>query len=80
MLQKRDDEYWLYFEDNGVGMSRTVLTGPLIDFGNSFWNSSLAIQEFPGLSALNSRGIVGKRGGKFHGMTVKKILENNIHA
>jgi site-specific DNA recombinase len=29
---------------------------------------------------LNSRGIVGKRGGKFHGMTVKKILENNIHA
>jgi len=31
-------------------------------------------------SDLNSRGIVGKRGGKFHGMTVKKILENNIHA
>lgn len=29
---------------------------------------------------LNSRGIVGKRGGKFHGMTIKKILENSIHA
>lgn len=28
---------------------------------------------------LNSRGIVGKRGGKFHGMTIKKILENNLH-
>ena len=28
---------------------------------------------------LNSRGIVGKRGGKFHGMTIKKILENTIH-
>lgn len=29
---------------------------------------------------LNSRGIVGKRGGKFHGMTIKKILDNSIHA
>ncbi len=29
---------------------------------------------------LNARGVTGKRGGKFHGMTVKKILENNIHA
>jgi DNA invertase Pin-like site-specific DNA recombinase len=28
---------------------------------------------------LNSRGIVGKRGGKFHGMTIKKILENTLH-
>jgi hypothetical protein len=46
LLQKRDDGYWLCFEDNGVGMSQTVLTGPLIDFGNSFWKSSLAIQEF----------------------------------
>lgn len=29
---------------------------------------------------LNARGVIGKRGGKFHGMTVKKILENSIHA
>lgn len=29
---------------------------------------------------LNSRGIIGKRGGKFHGMTIKKILANSIHA
>lgn len=28
---------------------------------------------------LNARGIIGKRGGKFHGMTVKKILENSLH-
>jgi hypothetical protein len=28
---------------------------------------------------LNSRGIVGNRDGKLHGMTVKKILENTIH-
>ncbi len=61
MLQKRDDGFWLCFEDNGVGMSQTVLTGPLIDFGNSFWKSSLAIQEFPGLAAagMKSRGKYG---------------------
>jgi hypothetical protein len=61
ILQKRDDGFWLCFEDNGVGMSQTVLTGPLIDFGNSFWKSSLAIQEFPGLAAagMKSRGKYG---------------------
>lgn len=42
-------------------MSQTFLTGPLIDFGNSFWKSSLAIQEFPGLAAagMKSRGKYG---------------------
>jgi hypothetical protein len=61
MLEKRDDGFWLCFEDNGVGMSPMVLTGPLIDFGNSFWKSSLAIQEFPGLAAagMRSRGKYG---------------------
>ncbi len=61
LLQKHDNEFWLCFEDNGVGMSQTVLTGPLIDFGNSFWRSSLAIQEFPGLAAagMKSRGKYG---------------------
>jgi hypothetical protein len=61
ILYKRDDDFWLSFEDNGVGMSPTVLTGPLIDFGNSFWKSSLAIQEFPGLAAagMKSRGKYG---------------------
>ncbi|EGL62691.1 ATPase domain-containing protein [Agrobacterium sp. ATCC 31749] len=60
-LRKREDGYWLSFEDNGVGMSHTVLTGPLIDFGNSFWKSSLAIQEFPGLvsSGMKARGKYG---------------------
>jgi hypothetical protein len=60
-LHKGDDGFWLSFEDNGVGMSQSVLTGPLIDFGNSFWKSSLAIQEFPGLASLGmkSRGKYG---------------------
>ncbi len=61
VLQRREDGYWLCFEDNGVGMSQVVLTGPLIDFGRSFWKSSLAIQEFPGLAAagMKSRGKYG---------------------
>lgn len=60
-LERRKDGYWLCFEDNGVGMSQTVLTGPLIDFGNSFWRSSLAIKEFPGLSSagMKARGKYG---------------------
>lgn len=60
-LQKRSDGYWLCVEDNGVGMSQTVLTGPLIDFGKSFWRSSLAIQEFPGLAStgMKARGKYG---------------------
>jgi len=60
-LEKRDDGYWFCVEDNGVGMSATVLTGPLIDFGNSFWRSSLAIQEFPGLvsAGMKARGRYG---------------------
>lgn len=42
-------------------MSTTVLTGPLIDFGNSFWRSALAIQEFPGLAStgMKARGKYG---------------------
>ena len=60
-LQRCNDGFWLSFEDNGVGMSQTVLTGPLVDFGFSFWKSSLAIQEFSGLAAagMKSRGKYG---------------------
>lgn len=60
-LRFQEDGCWLSFEDNGVGMSQTVLTGPLIDFGNSFWKSALALQEFPGLlsSGMKARGKYG---------------------
>lgn len=54
-LEKREDGHWLSFEDNGVGMSLPVLTGPLIDFGKSFWRSSLAIEEFPGLASIGMK-------------------------
>ena len=38
-------------------MSEQVLTGPLIDFGNSFWRSSLVTEEFPGLVAAGMAAI-----------------------
>jgi hypothetical protein len=52
-------------EDNGIGMSRRVLTGPLLDFGTSFWASSLVRTEFPGLSS-SGFAPVGKFGIGFY--------------
>lgn len=48
---------WLIVEDNGIGMSEQVLTGPLLDFGTSFWRSPLAMEEFPGLMAAGMHSI-----------------------
>ncbi len=59
-LRKEEDGVWLDFEDNGIGMAQRVLTGPLIDFGKSFWNGSVIRQEFPGLISKGMKSI-----GKF---------------
>lgn len=37
--------------DNGVGMSKSVLLGPFLDFGSSFWSSRSLQSELPGLSS-----------------------------
>jgi hypothetical protein len=51
---------WLHVDDNGIGMTERVLTGPLVDFGKSIWNSPLLHEEFPGLQSKNIHPI-----GKF---------------
>ncbi len=56
-LLSRSNETWLVVEDDGIGMSERVLTGPLLDFGSSFWRSPLATEEFPGLMAAGMRSI-----------------------
>jgi hypothetical protein len=56
-LLKRDDGYWLAVEDTGIGMAEHILTGPLLDFGTSFWRSPLALEEFPGLMASGMHAI-----------------------
>ena len=60
-LEKDDAGHRLFVEDNGVGMSELVLTGPLLDFGVSFWRSDMATEEFPGLMAAGM-GATGKYG------------------
>lgn len=52
---------WLEIEDNGIGMSAAVLTGPFLDFGKSYWGSPLMTAEHPGLlsSGFESTGKYG---------------------
>jgi hypothetical protein len=47
--------------DKGVGMSSSVLLNSLLDFGNSFWTSPKASEEFPGLQSKNAQ-IIGRFG------------------
>jgi hypothetical protein len=49
LRQDGQQEWWLDVHDNGVGMSRNVLTGTLLDFGRSLWRGDGARREFPGL-------------------------------
>ncbi|MDV0446962.1 Chaperone protein HtpG [Methanosarcinaceae archaeon Ag5] len=44
---------FIEIEDNGIGMSKDVLTGPFLDFGQSFWGTDLMRREFPGLESKN---------------------------
>jgi hypothetical protein len=53
--------HWIEVEDNGVGMSEYVLTGPFLDFGSSLWSTPSVVREFP---TLMSKGFqsTGKYG------------------
>jgi len=61
VYRKEGDDYTLSVEDNGLGMSEAVLTGPLIDFGSSYISSALVKSERPGLLS-KSRKRIGKFG------------------
>jgi hypothetical protein len=52
-----EDQYSFVVEDDGIGMSERVMTGPLLDFGSSFWASDLARSEFPGLLSSGYRSV-----------------------
>lgn len=60
-LIEREGQHLLRISDNGVGMSRTVLTKYLLDFGSSFWTTPQVQEEFPGLlsSEFQSTGRYG---------------------
>lgn len=42
---------WIEIQDSGIGMSTAVMKGPLLDFGESYWFSALALEENPGLAS-----------------------------
>lgn len=53
--------FLLRVQDNGIGMSRRVLTQYLLDFGTSFWSKPQVQEEFPGLLSSGFRS-TGKYG------------------
>lgn len=59
-LGNDDGGDWLEVQDSGIGMSAEVITRYLLDFGNSYWGSTLMLEEYPGLLAS---GI--KQAGKY---------------
>jgi hypothetical protein len=59
------DNHEIVVEDDGIGMSYRVATGPLLDFGTSFWASDLARSEFPGLVSSGYKA-VGRFGIGFY--------------
>ena len=46
-----DSGSWIQVDDCGVGMSDAVLTGALLDFGESFWQTAEVWDELPGLAS-----------------------------
>jgi hypothetical protein len=50
-LGEDNEGQFIEIQDNGIGMSPKVLTGPFLDFGESFWGTSLMHEELPGLES-----------------------------
>ena len=54
---RNDVGVFVSVDDDGVGMSERVIAESLLDFGTSFWGSSLVKSEFPGLRASGFKSI-----------------------
>jgi hypothetical protein len=54
-LLVRDGAHFLEVSDDGVGMSERVLTKSLLDFGTSFWESTLVTDELPSVLSQGFR-------------------------
>ena len=60
-LLEDSGSFLLRVQDNGIGMSKRVLTQYLLDFGASFWTRPQVQEEFPGLLSSGFRS-TGKYG------------------
>ncbi|HXR60500.1 MAG TPA: ATP-binding protein, partial [Solirubrobacterales bacterium] len=58
-LEVGEDEQgpWIEVTDTGIGMSSRVLTGTLLDFGQSLWKSPDVAWELPGLAGRGFQSI-----------------------
>jgi hypothetical protein len=56
-LEDTSEGHWLHVTDNGIGMSRYVLTEVLLDFGRSLWRSADLRGEWSGLSSSDFEAI-----------------------
>lgn len=64
LIENGDDRY-IEVEDNGIGMSMDCIKHSLLDFGSSYWKSSLSKYENPGLRSSGFTS-VGKFGIGFY--------------
>lgn len=48
-IEQEDEKYFLIVTDNGIGMSQTLLTNELLDFGGSYWKSNKFTIDFEGV-------------------------------
>lgn len=55
--EESHNKRYITIEDDGIGMSQSVMTGPFLDFGTSFWTSELVKSEFPGLRSTGYKSI-----------------------
>lgn len=60
-LTEENGAWWLHVQDNGIGMSRYVLTDVLLDFGRSLWRDSALREQWSGLAGKGFEA-VGKFG------------------
>ncbi len=61
IIGEEEGKCYIEVSDNGLGMSSKVLTGVLLDFGESFWGTNSMHEEFPGLEQKEFRS-TGKFG------------------
>ena len=59
-IEKENDDFFLTISDNGIGMSQTLMTNELLDFGGSYWKSNTFNFEFKGVRTQGFESI-----GKF---------------
>lgn len=59
-IEQDGDKYFLIVTDNGIGMSQTLLTNELLDFGGSYWKSNKFTIDFEGIKTKGFESI-----GKF---------------